>query len=202
MSEKPQHTEPAPGKSKRSSVYVYLAVLFAAAFLMLLLAYFVQQRNNESTISGLQNSWNLSREGLMAENKELRQEIEALEGQIEDLRNQQAKLDKQLADARQKASDYEAMYDSRTNDLQRELVRADALANLWTTDHLYRTGRYKDCAGSLVNFNAEIISILPTEALDRALEISRSLTGRGLLDGELVTLLEYYMAAQDASQEG
>ena len=40
----------APGPKKRprkgASVFVYLAVLFAAAFLMLLLAFFIQQRDN------------------------------------------------------------------------------------------------------------------------------------------------------------
>ena len=46
----PSHKESAVSlqeqRNKRSSVYVYLAVLFGAAFLMLLLAYLVQQRNN------------------------------------------------------------------------------------------------------------------------------------------------------------
>ena len=61
----PEESTPPAKKNERSSVYVYLAILFGAAFLMLLLAYFVQQRNNETTISGLQSSWNLSREELM-----------------------------------------------------------------------------------------------------------------------------------------
>ena len=49
MSEQPQQNgAKGPGKKKRSSVFIYLAVLFGAAFLMLLLAYFVQQRNSNA----------------------------------------------------------------------------------------------------------------------------------------------------------
>ena len=43
-SDQPQNQPPE--KNKPSSVYIYLAILFGAAFLMLLLAYFVHQRNN------------------------------------------------------------------------------------------------------------------------------------------------------------
>ena len=59
---------PAPErKNRRSAVYIYLLILFGAAFLMLLLAYFVQQRSNETTISDLRDSINLSRKDLMAQ---------------------------------------------------------------------------------------------------------------------------------------
>ena len=45
-----------PEKNKPSSAYVYLAVLFGAAFLMLLLAYFVQQRNNDDVLDDLRST--------------------------------------------------------------------------------------------------------------------------------------------------
>ena len=57
-----RETSPHPPNGKRSSFYVYLAVLFGAAFLMLLLAYFVQRRNNETAISALRSTMDLSRE--------------------------------------------------------------------------------------------------------------------------------------------
>ena len=75
MSEKPQEARegkpedgkrsaPSAGKkNKRSStVYLYLLILFGAAFLMLLLAYFVQQRNGDNTVSDPHNSMSLSQE--------------------------------------------------------------------------------------------------------------------------------------------
>ena len=45
--EKTEPSEPEVKPNKRSSVYIYLFILFAAAFLMLLLAYFVQLRMGE-----------------------------------------------------------------------------------------------------------------------------------------------------------
>ena len=52
-------------KSRQSAVYLYLLILFGAALLMLLLAYFVQQRGNENTVSDPRNSTSLSREGAL-----------------------------------------------------------------------------------------------------------------------------------------
>ena len=43
--------------------------------MMLQLAYFVQQRNNESTISDLQDTMNLSRGELMAEIDQIKDDI-------------------------------------------------------------------------------------------------------------------------------
>ena len=191
----------ADRKAKRTAVYFCLMLLFGAAFLMLLPAYFVQRRSSEAAISELRDSMNLSREELAAENDELQQGLEVLEKQLQELQTQKARLEKQLADAKQAADDWEAMYDSRTNDMQKEVNRADALVNLWITDYLYRTGQYRDCAESLANFNEEKMTILPSESLDRALEICQGLTDRGLLNGELVSLLEHYIAGQDTSRE-
>ena len=73
---------PADRKNKRSAVYLYLLILFGAAFMMLLLAYFVQRRSNESTISDLKDSMNLSREQLLDEIKALEEEKAALNEEI------------------------------------------------------------------------------------------------------------------------
>ena len=53
-SEPPEQSAP-PQRNKPSSFYVYLAILFGAAFLMLLLAYFVQQRNSDTALSDLRS---------------------------------------------------------------------------------------------------------------------------------------------------
>ena len=85
-----------PPKNKRSSAYLYLVVLFGAAFLMLLLAYFVQQRNNQTTISGLQDSWNLSREELVEENQLLTEKNEELEVRLAVLEDQRDRANRQI----------------------------------------------------------------------------------------------------------
>lgn len=96
MSEKP--AAPPPGTSKRSSVYVYLAVLFGAAFLMLLLAYFVQQRNN-ATVQNELRSTTASRQELLEDIQRLEAENETLQQDknVLDLRLEQVKEEKDKA---------------------------------------------------------------------------------------------------------
>lgn len=77
-----------PSKTKPSSVYVYLAVLFGAAFLMLLLAYFVQQRNNDAVQDDL--------ELLTASRQELLDNIKTLEEENESLRQNNELLNLRL----------------------------------------------------------------------------------------------------------
>lgn len=89
-SEPPEQSTP-PEKNKRSSFYVYLAILFGAAFLMLLLAYFVQQRNSDTALSDLRSTTAASRQ-------ELLEEIQRLEEENEALRQDKEMLNEQLKD--------------------------------------------------------------------------------------------------------
>ncbi|NLF34629.1 MAG: hypothetical protein GX585_01535, partial [Clostridiales bacterium] len=78
------HTKP----KKQMSVVGYLALLFAAAFLLLLLSYLMQQRSNEAMFSELQRSISAvqSLDQLVAENKELEDRVMALEAELAALR--------------------------------------------------------------------------------------------------------------------
>ncbi len=70
---------------------VYLVVLFAVAFLLLLMAYFQQQRTSaEATSDALKQSASAvqSIQNLMGENEELRQENEALKKQLDEALSQ------------------------------------------------------------------------------------------------------------------
>lgn len=102
---KQEGNPPTEKKNKRSSVYIYLLILFGAAFMMLLLAYFVQQRNSETTIRDLRNSMNLSREDLMAEINTLKEEKEKQESTIQAMEDAQKE-----AEARQKELEEENTY--------------------------------------------------------------------------------------------
>ncbi len=113
-----QAPPPPPQKNKPSSFYVYLAVLFGAAFLMLLLAYFVQQRNADATKDDLRLV-TASREELMEQIKELEEERDQLQ---EDLRGQkrlttdaeegQDWLGKQLENSREDLLQMTSWYDN------------------------------------------------------------------------------------------
>ena len=61
---------------RRTSVFLYLAVLFAAAFTMLFMAYLMQQRANDAAIDSLQDSLTSfeSIDEMLNENQDLRRE--------------------------------------------------------------------------------------------------------------------------------
>ena len=96
MSERPgeeQHS-PVPEKSvppikpkNTKSVAIYLVILFAAAFVLLLMAYFMQQRTNNQVIGNLQSSVDRFQtvDELREENQQLREQVEEYEDLLEQL---------------------------------------------------------------------------------------------------------------------
>lgn len=86
---KPSPRSRARGQQRRSqrSVFQYITVLFAAAFLLLLMTYMMQQRLNKAEIDDLQQSSNSTLqtlENIIAERDQLRQENQELSDQLED----------------------------------------------------------------------------------------------------------------------
>lgn len=108
----PEHSPGGPPeKNKRSSFYVYLAVLFGAAFLMLLLAYFVQQRNNDAVLDDLRST-TASREELLEDIKaleeerdQLKKEVEYQKGRVTQKNEETERLQSNLEDSNSKWSD-------------------------------------------------------------------------------------------------
>ena len=140
--EKKPDAPPPLEKNKPSSSYVYLAVLFGAAFLMLLLAYFVQQRNNEATIDGLQDNWNLSRGELVAQIQELEEKRDWLQNAYDLQRERNDRVDEQNS----------SLMDE-TEILHKQLLQMTSwYDNAHTLDCLERFVRDKDylMAGALV----------------------------------------------------
>ena len=72
-----QHAAEHERPHKRLSVMNYLTILFAAAFLLLLLSYLMQQRTNSETIEGLKQSVSA-----MQSIDSLQKEKEGLESQV------------------------------------------------------------------------------------------------------------------------
>ena len=104
---KPEQEDKAPPKNKRSSVYIYLLILFGAAFMLLLMAYFVQMRNNETTISDLRDTMNLSREELMEQIETLEQEKADLQTLLQAMGGEQEKQKTEIEELEQDISTYE-----------------------------------------------------------------------------------------------
>lgn len=166
-----------PKRGRGASVFIYLAILFAAAFVMLLMAYFMQQRNNEAAISGLQNSQFESLDGLRQENEALQKENEALRTQVE-------ALETALSEAEQKLEAAEA-------DAQEDFW---PMAYFWFLDSAFRDGHYEECAQLLQSsfsdsgypvpdFSAASAG-LEYDASARFQEISGQLVEMGYLDAD------------------
>lgn len=77
-----QHAAEHERPHKRLSVMNYLTILFAAAFLLLLLSYLMQQRTNSETIEGLKQSVSAmqSIDSLQKEKEGLESQVALLEG--------------------------------------------------------------------------------------------------------------------------
>ncbi len=129
-------------KGKGSSFFIYLAVLFGAAFLMLLLAYFVQQRNSDAALDNLRMTSNASKE-------ELLEELQALEAEREELEAQIRELELDLKQEQSLSQDFQALYDgARTSAAHLEytlLQRTQAMELLWQLERAYAQRDYDTC---------------------------------------------------------
>ena len=88
----------------RRSVLIYLVILFAVAFVLLLLSYIMQQRSSEETIDGLKQSVSAmqSAQDAYEENALLKQQLEQLEQQAETDQAERDRLQQQIQDLQQR----------------------------------------------------------------------------------------------------
>ncbi len=74
--------------NRRAPVFLYMSILFAAAFLLLLLSYFMEARSNQAHVETLTDSSTTaiqSVENLMGRQEALQEEVFTLTDQLEDL---------------------------------------------------------------------------------------------------------------------
>ena len=165
---------PAPAKNKPSSFYLYLLILFGAAFLMLLLAYFVQRRNNETTITDLRNTMDLSREELLEEIDRLEGEIAALHGERDTLEAQLDELQKQMDKQTEQSS-------RRERELEDQVISWKAIQRL---ERDFRTGAYDECVIFFENALTAVHYFTPPEAAEDVEEIYWALVEKDALNEE------------------
>lgn len=150
MSDTPKNN--APGSKKGAPVFTYLAIMFAAAFLMLLLAYFIQQRNNEAAMSGLKDSISSfeSIDELMEENQELREALASLTEANEALTEQINTLADELDGMTRKYEDICAGWEEATAD-------SSALATLYYAEIKFNEKDYAGAADELADWNTAFL---------------------------------------------
>lgn len=190
--EAPGSGKKAPPANKRTSVYRYLLVLFGAAFILLLLAYFIQQRSSETAISDLRDTMNLSRAELMEEIDGLKEEKAALEEQVAGLsplpdelaalQEEYAKLEERL----QLTEDDRSEWQSNFTTLSAFCVLEQALR-----DRNYEVAVKKVRSLAQANLSLGIVNLDGTEYFDpeaRLAEIISLLENRGVLEPGEVTI--------------
>lgn len=133
---------------RKRSVAVYLTILFAVAFLLLLLAYFMQQRNSETMIDTLKSSASNTEllneiidenRALQTANHSLQEEIEALQSELAALQTQQAATEEKLALVQADYEFFKLSYEDISPDY---CGLKDALALIY----LYESGDYDHAA--------------------------------------------------------
>lgn len=173
----PEKKQPSTPANKRTSVYRYLLVLFGAAFVLLLLAYFIQQRSSETAISDLRDTMNLSRAELMEEIDALKEEKAALEEQAGQLQGERDDLEKQLDDLREQHAEL-------ADDFSDQHKKVEGWLNFWVLEESFLSRDYEACAHFLQTLASSGSLNLPDSdsALARMREICDILIERGCLD--------------------
>lgn len=128
-----QHQAEHTRSRSRAPIAGYLVILFAAAFLLLLMAYFQQQRLNDQTNDALKQSVSAvdALQQLMEDNESLRAQVDELEAEVEELTKAKQSLEKEAQDH---------VYESIVNRGQME-----AMDVFWQLDEAYVLGRYSLC---------------------------------------------------------
>lgn len=151
-----QHEAEHASPGKKNSVLIYLVILFAAAFLLLLLSYFMQQRASREAYSSLQQSSNSavqSLDNMLQEN--------------EDLKEQVAQLEQELADAQNQLDGLPDIISHQEQVLEQT---CQALDYFWQINEAYVRGRYSLCRELIAamednaNGKTPLKDYLPTES--------------------------------------
>lgn len=145
----PQDLPPSPAKGRdrpltkgqrqrrQRSVFQYVAILFAAAFLLLLYSFMMERRQYQSSLEQNQEQIDSLQQSASAV-----QRLDALYEENAKLKEQAADLEEQLAEAQRELEGLETLAANLTA-VQEQFTRAMDL--FWQIDEAYVRGRYTLC---------------------------------------------------------
>lgn len=142
-----QHQAEHARTRKNPSVLSYLVVLFVVAFMLLLIAYFQQQRqNSEATDDAMKQSASAlqSIQNLLEENEKLREEVTGLEERVDQLARENSSLESSLQ-----------TYADQADAVGRQLTAMDYF---WRIQRLYSRGSRKAALDLAKEFEATGLS--------------------------------------------
>lgn len=128
------------GKNGKYSVTVYLCFLFAAVLLLILVSYFIQQRNNVRTINSLTESHNEFSSQAMENIQKLQEENEGYLQQISQLQTQINELQSDKSDDEDKITELQKQIKTLTTESEKNKGRSDALAALFVMEKAVNDG--------------------------------------------------------------
>lgn len=149
-----QHAAEHEKSHKRNPVLFYLMILFAAAFLLLLMSFLMQRRANQEAITNLQetsNSATQSLENTVQQNKELTKQVKDLEKAASDNQNT-------IRDQEKELKDLESQVDNLTKSTQ-------ALDWFWQINEAYARGRYTQARSLIQEMGQDLPNYLPKESV-------------------------------------
>ena len=148
-----QHAAEHAKPGKKNPVLLYLVILFAAAFVLLLMSYRMQQRANQVAMENLQqtsNSATQSLENLITERDALSEQVDEMQTQLDDLQDQlkSAQADKKTLE-------------QKSEELSRQLK---AMEYFWQIDDYYARGYYTQAKALIVTVEEQgLQTALPSE---------------------------------------
>lgn len=157
MSEEKQNLQRQADRVKpgsKRSVLTYMTILFVAAFFMLLLAYFMQQRNAEETIDGLKSSMSAMQtaQEVYEENAALKEQLNSLEDELQAAQNQIGALEQENSLLQQEKDDL--------------TLTGQAMDWFWQINEAYVRGRKTLCRQLIESLNsAGLADYLPRQSI-------------------------------------
>lgn len=154
----PQTKNPLPPRKDKSPVIVYILILFAAAFVLMLFSSLVSQHRNTEALGVLQNSV-----GTMQEIQQLQEQIIELQEELDETKDALDKAEQALEDAetaelvqlQAALAEACALSDRQTKDLCNTQWAMDLF---WQIDEAYVLGRSDRCRELIQKLEAEVLA--------------------------------------------
>lgn len=152
-------------KATQGRVFTYMAILFAAAFLLLLMAFLMQQRANRETIDDLTQSMTDSMTSIHSL-QSLVEVNQTLEAENDALKEEKAALEKKISALEGSLGIYKVQNETHMANSQAAQKSLEAMDWFWQVDEAYVRGRYTLCRELMAAMEEQdLVKHLPTESV-------------------------------------
>ena len=128
--EDPDNTKSEAKNGGQKSVTIYISILFAAVLILILISYFIQQRNSAKAISDLTQSHSQFSSQAMENIEELQDANLAYAVQVQELQDQVEELQQELTAAQEETASAQEKNDALTERLNETSLQYDTLCAL------------------------------------------------------------------------